>query len=113
VGGLGRGAAVLGIVALATAGATIGGCFNSGHHTNVAAGGGRLQLVIETGRTDVDGTHFLLDTATGDLWRLEARSAETARWVRVADGPDDLRELTPEDLGFPTALLEAPDDATP
>ncbi len=49
-------------------------------------------LVIEPNRTDLAGTHFLVDTMNGDLWRLDA-SASTARWIRTADGPDDLADF--------------------
>lgn len=75
-------------------------CFNGGRgETNVVYGGSnRLMLVIEPNRTDTGGTHLLIDTMNGDLWRLDANSA-AARWVRLADGPEDLAEVEmPEDV---------------
>ncbi len=65
-------------------------CFNGpGESTTVHGGSNRLMLVVEPNRTDLAGTHFLIDTMNGDLWRLDA-SLTPARWVRSAEGPDDL-----------------------
>ena len=70
----------------------VGGCFNDGFtNSGSIGGGGRFALVIEPGRTSVDGTHFLLDTATGDLWRL---ASDGTSWVRLSEGPTDVTELT-------------------
>lgn len=79
------------------------GCFNGSRNVEVA-GESRLELIVESDRTDVDATHFLLDAATGDLWRLEVGGGAEARWVRLASGPDDLQELEPEaaPAGTPT-----------
>ncbi len=82
---------------------TLGACFNGHNAKNTHYGGtNRLQLLIEANRTDVAGTHFLVDSATGDLWRLDAGGSDPGRWVRLADGPTDLQELDPEH-GFPPA----------
>ena len=68
-------------------------CFNgAGRVTSYTGGSNRLMLVIEPSRTDIAGTHFLIDTMNGDLWRLDT-AASPASWVRSADGPDDLAEL--------------------
>lgn len=68
-------------------------CFNGpGTTTTVNGGSNRLMLVIEPSRTDLAGTHFLVDTMNGDLWRLDATESPP-RWVRSADGPDDLAEF--------------------
>jgi hypothetical protein len=84
-------AGAAGAVALAA------GCFNGALHDYSTVGGDRrLELVVESDRTDVDATHFLLDSATGDLWRLEVDAGTAARWVRLAAGPEDLRELAPD-----------------
>lgn len=75
------------------------GCFNDAFSTvkhEGSDGPGRFSLVIEPARTDVDGSHFLLDTATGDVWRLETRDGETGEWVRVGEAPRDVRSLGPE-----------------
>lgn len=79
-----------------------GGCFNDWFRADKTVGGEggrRFDLKIEADRTDVDATHFLVDRATGDLWRLDARGGD-GRWVRLADGPIDaqpLAEEAPED----------------
>lgn len=76
------------------------GCFNDafrGDEVNGAGGALRFELLIEPNRTLVEGTHFLVDRATGDLWRLEATGRAAGTWVRLADGPSDVAEL---DLGL-------------
>lgn len=90
---------LIGIGAAVAAGIAIG-CFNGSFNQDrrTQGGGGRLALVIEPLRTDVDGSHFLLDAATGDLWRLQL-SGGSGAWVRVADGPADLQELEPPTPG--------------
>jgi hypothetical protein len=60
----------------------------------VIGGGGRFALVIEPARTAIDGTHFLVDTATGDLWMLKADGSGHGQWSRVADAPQDVKPLT-------------------
>jgi len=84
---------VLSIASLALVG---GGCFNDalrGHEFHGVPGSDRFELVIEPDRTLFEGTHFLVDRATGDVWRLEASDGRSARWVRLADGPDDAEAL--------------------
>jgi hypothetical protein len=74
------------------------GCFNGPGRTTIVNGGSnRLMLVIEPNRTDLAGTHFLVDTMNGDLWQLDA-AASPPRWVRSAEGPSDLAELDETDL---------------
>jgi hypothetical protein len=79
------------------------GCFNDhvmdGVHNNgtLAAPGGRFELVIEPSRTEVGGTHFLIDRLTGDLWTLR-RKGNGAEWKRLADGPGDAAPLELEVL---------------
>jgi len=68
-------------------------CFNGpGASTTIHGGSNRLMLVVEPSRTDLAGTHFLIDTINGDLWRLDA-SANPAHWVRAAQGPADLADF--------------------
>jgi hypothetical protein len=77
----------------------VAGCFNDafrGDEVNGAGGALRFELLIEPNRTLVEGTHFLVDRATGDLWRLEATGRAAGTWVRLADGPADAAEI---DLG--------------
>jgi hypothetical protein len=72
------------------------GCFNDafrGDEFDGVPGAERFELVVEPDRTLVDGTHFLVDRATGDLWRLELSDRKNGAWVRLADGPDDAVEL--------------------
>lgn len=61
------------------------------NHDNIdngSVGMPRFQLV--TGSVDT----FLLDAATGDLWRLDEQpGGEPASWERYAGGPDDARKL--------------------
>jgi hypothetical protein len=78
----------MGIASLA-----IAGCWNGSHNETFVDPGGRFALEIETGRTDVVGTHFLVDTITGDLWRLDTRRSAAPIWVRIADGPADAETL--------------------
>jgi hypothetical protein len=86
---------VLGALAFASAGT---GCF-SDHSRNQdfdgAYGTDRFELVIEPDRTLVDGTHFLVDRATGDLWRLDVPDRTKGTWVRLATAPADAVELVP------------------
>ncbi|NNL65872.1 MAG: hypothetical protein HKP30_06505 [Myxococcales bacterium] len=78
------------------------GCFNEAFQTNEGLESpSRFELLIEPDRTLVDGTHFLVDRATGDLWRLDVRERSEGRWVRLADGPSDV------------AALPQPSDAEP
>ncbi len=89
----------VGWLALLAAGTASLACFNDGGDDVYIKGGtARLALVIEADRSDVDATHFLLDTATGDLWCLEAGGQGPGRWRRLAEGPADLRELELDDL---------------
>ena len=73
-------------------------CWNGAFQTNKIEGRGggdqRFQLAVEPGRTDIDATHFLVDTATGDVWRLDPTGAHQGAWVRLADGPEDAEVLT-------------------
>jgi hypothetical protein len=79
-----------------------GGCFNDafrGPEFNGDVGATRFALVIESDRTAIDGSHFLVDQATGDLWVLDARPGSVGGWLRLAEGPSDakpLRELRAE-----------------
>ena len=46
---------------------------------------GRYQMVkLESGLARTD---YLLDTATGKLWRLEVDDKKTGKWVLVAEAP--------------------------
>jgi hypothetical protein len=88
--------AVLGI-----AFATSGGCMNRAFHNYKArvneAANGRFALVIEADRTPIEGTHFLLDTATGDVWRMDSDDGGSGDWVRLGDAPEDVRSLEVEE----------------
>jgi hypothetical protein len=91
--------AVLGIAFAAGAGCFNGAMHNYKAHVNDAPGG-RFALVIESDRTSIEGSHFLLDTATGDVWRLESSDGRTGSWVRLGAGPADARTLgKAEDAG--------------
>jgi hypothetical protein len=70
-------------------------CWNGSYNADTITSGGRFHLTIEPSRTDIDGTHFLVDSATGDLWHLANRGGHVD-WVRVADAPEDAADLTPE-----------------
>ena len=76
------------------------GCFNGSlhdyHDFTPDHEIGRFELVIEPGRTSVDGTHFLLDTATGDVWRMDSPDGREGEWVRLGDAPEDAQELEVE-----------------
>jgi len=93
-------------IALATL--PVVGCDNGSYNSTQVAPGGRFALEIETGRSDVVGTHFLVDTITGDLWRLDTRGAGTPIWVRIADGPADAEAL--DDVVAPTPAHGRDDD---
>ena len=54
----------------------------------------RFQML---GEQKEDPARLLFDSATGDLWRLQAESGG-AQWVRVASGPADARVLTPQEV---------------
>jgi hypothetical protein len=73
------------------------GCFNDafrGPEFNGELGATRFELVIESDRTTVDGSHFLVDRATGDLWVLDARPGSTGGWQQIAQGPADAKPLS-------------------
>jgi hypothetical protein len=83
------------------------GCMNGAMHNYKAriGGGGRFALVIESDRTLVEGTHFLVDTATGDVWRLTSPDGRSGAWARLSAPPEDVKPLgEPENA-------EADDDA--
>jgi hypothetical protein len=61
----------------------------------VIAAGARFQLIAEQ---QPGPARLLLDSATGDLWRLENEAASDARWVRIASGPADAKVLKPEEM---------------
>lgn len=85
-----------GLAALSVILATLlaAGCFNDGFtNSGTIGGGGRFALVIEPARTSIEGTHFLVDTATGDLWRLDENADVAQRWLRISDAPADVTEL--------------------
>lgn len=73
------------------------GCWNGSHIVqNGVQSAGRFELTVEPSRTDVQGTHFLVDSATGDMWHLEREGARFA-WTRLADAPEDAADLMPEE----------------
>jgi hypothetical protein len=95
------------LAGLALAGA---GCFNDafrGHEFQASGGSDRFALLIEPDRTLVEGTHFLVDRATGDVWRLDVAGRTRGTWVRLADGPADAAELPPHPA---LADEDAPED---
>ena len=71
-------------------------CFNDafrGPEYQGDLGTTRFALVIEADRTAIDGSHFLVDRATGDLWVLDARPGSLGGWLRLAEGPADAKPL--------------------
>ncbi len=80
-------AAVLGLAVL--------GCFNVNDHATSIEGTAlmRFALIIETERSDVDASHYLLDQATGDVWRFDPMNRGEGTWVRMAEAPEDIRPL--------------------
>lgn len=92
--GFARRCILIGLAVVPLAGS---GCFNGGQVTYEDGGPrGRFALVIEADRTAIEGSHFLLDTATGDVWRMESEDGRAGSWVRLGDAPDDVAELEPE-----------------
>jgi hypothetical protein len=87
--------AVHGILALSLVPLTA--CWNGAFQTNeIKKRGGdasRFELVIEAKRNDLEASHFLVDTATGDLWVLQPSGDRAGTWVRVTDGPADALDL--------------------
>jgi hypothetical protein len=83
--------------ALATLTVATSGCFNDAFQTNKGVDKPfRFEVLIGSGRTAVYRAHLLVDRATGDLWRLDASDAQSASWVRLADGPSDAALLSPD-----------------
>ena len=73
-----------------------GGCNNDNiHNSGVIHAAARFKLVIDT---EPNRARLLLDTATGDLWQLEAQPTGGSQWVRVASAPADARALTPREI---------------
>ena len=70
-------------------------CWNGVHDSAIFEGGAgnRFQLTIESNRTDISATHYLVDTMTGDTWLLEVTGPGKGRWVRLSDGPPDAARL--------------------
>ena len=83
------------------------GCDNGLHHNTLVPPGNRFALVIESDRTSVDANHFLLDTSTGDTWRLSGTRGDF-EWVRLAARPADIQTLDlVEMLGIENIELDA------
>ena len=75
------------------------GCMNGSMHNykaKIGAGSGRFAMVIEADRTAIQGSHFLLDTATGDVWRMDSGDGRTGNWLPLGAGPEDVRSLEEE-----------------
>lgn len=70
------------------------GAFSRAYHSG-GSGDQRFALVIEADRTDLAGTHFLVDGVTGDVWWLDAPDATSGSWIKLAEGPEDAKELEP------------------
>ena len=68
------------------------GCDNGPHHNNLVAPGNRFELVIESDRTSVEASHFLVDTLTGDTWLLTGKRG-SFEWVRMAVPPEDIQQV--------------------
>lgn len=71
-------------------------CWNGAFQTNTdksKGGNPRFELVVEPKRSDVDASHFLVDSTTGDTWFMEKTGAKAGRWVRLAEGPADAAAL--------------------
>ncbi len=87
----------------AALGLAVPGCFNVNDHAISIEGNAlmRFALIIETERSDVDASHYLLDQATGDVWRFDPTNRGEGRWLRMAEAPEDVRPL-------PTPVLEQP-----
>jgi hypothetical protein len=66
------------------------GCFNEGRRVT-AVSSSRFEL--ETGSVVLGAKQLLVDTANGDVWILEGGRAPDAKWVLLARGPEDAREL--------------------
>ena len=99
------------VIATALAGIVLAagaGCFNDAFRGHDFKGGlDRFGLVIEADRTDVAGSHFLIDRATGDVWVLESMGRLEGRWVRLADAPADAQ---PFSALIPKTSESAPED---
>ena len=66
------------------------------YKAKIGAESGRFAMVIEADRTAIQGSHFLLDTATGDVWRTDSADGRTGNWLPLGVGPEDVRELEEE-----------------
>ena len=74
-----------------------GGCWES-RSRNIAVSGGRFRA-FDSGTQP--GKQRLIDSATGDTWRLESTGEDEPTWVLIARGPDDARAIDPNAaLGF-------------
>jgi hypothetical protein len=75
------------LLALGLLTAALGACDHRDRQAGSAAFA-RFQMAV--GTTDT----FLIDSVTGDLWKLEESPGdEPARWIRYGDAPDDAKPL--------------------
>jgi hypothetical protein len=72
-------------------------CWESRSRNTVVAGG-RFH-VVAAAASDL-GAQLLVDSATGDLWKLEQGNDGSA-WVLLARGPEDHRDLDADILFGP------------
>lgn len=79
-------------------------CFNSGPHTTTISS---TRFEVETGSVVLGARQLLVDTSNGDVWVLEGDRALEARWVLLARGPEDIRQL--DDDSTPEWMPETPD----
>jgi len=78
-------------------------CFNGNGPKTVVTGD---RFEVATASVVLGARQLLVDSSNGDVWVLEGDGAPEARWVLLARGPEDARQIEPRQVPEPDAPEE-------